>query len=295
MTTVPAPTAPTPSNPLAALRAPDPTTPVVTDPNSQNSLDQNAFLRIFLEQLKNQDPLNPQDSTQLSAQLAQFSQLEQSVQSTAVLHEISGKLDQLIAAKSSAQNTATSTLDPVGLIGKQIDFPGDQITLPASGTSPPLQIPLADSPASTALLIEAKPLGGGPSGLLSISTRRDASGQFPGQPAGNYQLWFDNGAPALQGPDGIANVAVDVSPFQALTTAADGSEVLSQPPQPFTFAPGESYTFTVRSSDSSGGAPTPIDLSRSAVVTGVRIRNGAPVLVAGGAEVDLSQIQGVQP
>lgn len=39
-----------------------------------------TFLKLFVTQLKNQDPLNPQDGTQFVAQLAQFSSLEQELQ-----------------------------------------------------------------------------------------------------------------------------------------------------------------------------------------------------------------------
>src|SRR5437660_6290014 len=42
--------------------------------------NEQTFLKLFVAQLKNQDPLNPQDGTQFVAQLAQFSQLEQSLQ-----------------------------------------------------------------------------------------------------------------------------------------------------------------------------------------------------------------------
>jgi flagellar basal-body rod modification protein FlgD len=37
------------------------------------------FMTLLVAQLKNQDPLNPVDGTQFVAQLAQFSQLEQTI------------------------------------------------------------------------------------------------------------------------------------------------------------------------------------------------------------------------
>ena len=37
------------------------------------------FLQLLIAQIKNQNPMNPQDSTQFVSQLAQFSQLEQTL------------------------------------------------------------------------------------------------------------------------------------------------------------------------------------------------------------------------
>lgn len=41
------------------------------------SMDKDAFLKLMIAQLKNQDPLNPMDGTEYASQLAQFSSLEQ--------------------------------------------------------------------------------------------------------------------------------------------------------------------------------------------------------------------------
>ena len=55
--------------------------PAPTVPSGMDGLaNEQTFLKLFVAQLKNQDPLNPQDGTQFVAQLAQFSQLEQSLQ-----------------------------------------------------------------------------------------------------------------------------------------------------------------------------------------------------------------------
>lgn len=42
------------------------------------TLDQEDFLRLLVTQLRSQDPMNPQSDTDLAAQMAQFSALEQS-------------------------------------------------------------------------------------------------------------------------------------------------------------------------------------------------------------------------
>src|SRR5271157_2576778 len=45
--------------------------------NNNSFVSQNTFLTLLITQLKNQDPLNPQDSSQFVSQLASFSSLEQ--------------------------------------------------------------------------------------------------------------------------------------------------------------------------------------------------------------------------
>jgi len=41
------------------------------------SVDQNQFLTLLVAQLKNQDPMNPTDSSQFMGELAQFSTLQE--------------------------------------------------------------------------------------------------------------------------------------------------------------------------------------------------------------------------
>jgi len=61
--------------------------------NSVGDLDYNAFLKLLIAQLKNQDPTKPMDSTQFVAQLATFSQVEQNIATNT-------KLDSMLAAQS---------------------------------------------------------------------------------------------------------------------------------------------------------------------------------------------------
>jgi len=50
----------------------------VTSPTSpQSSIDKDAFLKLFVAQLKHQDPLEPMSNTDFITQLAQFSSVEQ--------------------------------------------------------------------------------------------------------------------------------------------------------------------------------------------------------------------------
>src|ERR1700744_4512207 len=44
----------------------------------QQTLNQNDFLQLLVSQMENQDPVNPQSDTQMAAQMAQFTSLQQS-------------------------------------------------------------------------------------------------------------------------------------------------------------------------------------------------------------------------
>lgn len=51
-----------------------------TSIEGRNTIDQEGFIKLFLSQLQFQDPLEPVDNREFLAQLAQFSNLEQSRQ-----------------------------------------------------------------------------------------------------------------------------------------------------------------------------------------------------------------------
>jgi flagellar basal-body rod modification protein FlgD len=76
-------------------------------PAGAASLDYNAFLRLLVEQMKNQDPTEPMDSTEYVAQLATFSNVEQSIQTNSSLNELL-KASYLSQAGSIVGRTVTS-------------------------------------------------------------------------------------------------------------------------------------------------------------------------------------------
>jgi flagellar basal-body rod modification protein FlgD len=101
--------------------------PITTDPiitgSSQapvgpsKELGRDAFLSLLITQLQNQDPLNPTDSTAFTAQLAQFSSLEQ-------LGNVNDNLKQLQNFQASGNNAQA-----VALIGKEITASGNSLDL----------------------------------------------------------------------------------------------------------------------------------------------------------------------
>ena len=72
---------------------------------SAPTVDYNAFLRLLVAQMKNQDPTKPTDSTEFLSQLASFSNVEQAVQ-------MNNKLNALLT------NSALSQAD--GIIGRTL-------------------------------------------------------------------------------------------------------------------------------------------------------------------------------
>ena len=64
--------------------------------SSSNSLDYNSFLKLFMAEMKNQDPTAPTSSTEYIAQFATFSQVEQSMQSNT-------KLDSMLSSLALSQ------------------------------------------------------------------------------------------------------------------------------------------------------------------------------------------------
>lgn len=95
------------------------------------STDFNSFLTLLTTQLRNQDPLNPQDSSQFVSQLATFSSVEQQIESNRLLENINGALggDDLAAAASAwvGRDIEATT--------SRIAYAGDPIALvaPAGG------------------------------------------------------------------------------------------------------------------------------------------------------------------
>jgi len=73
-----------------------------------SDVNKNMFLQLLVAQLQNQDPLNPADGTQFLTELAQFQQLEQSVNTGQDVSAIRKAVNQMIP------NPPNGTSDPAG-------------------------------------------------------------------------------------------------------------------------------------------------------------------------------------
>jgi flagellar basal-body rod modification protein FlgD len=100
------------------------TTPSAT--SSSASLDENEFLQLMVTQLKDQDPLNPTDTSTYLSQLAQFTSLEQETNTATNTLQLEGAnartealslLGQSVTYTDSQGNNASGVVTSVDLTG----------------------------------------------------------------------------------------------------------------------------------------------------------------------------------
>jgi flagellar basal-body rod modification protein FlgD len=112
----------TPNNAASALGLLSSTPATTQVGTNANNAQMNQFLTLLVAQLQNQDPMQPTDPTQFVAQLAQFSTVEQLVQSNTTLTGISQNLSSLALGQYSA------------LINHTVTAAATTVTAPTSGT-----------------------------------------------------------------------------------------------------------------------------------------------------------------
>ena len=160
------------------------------------SLGKEAFLKLLVAQLQNQDPLKPMENSQFVAELAQFSNLEQTM-------GINDRLDLLALQGRGMANT-----EVVGLVGSVVTVRGATVTMDRSGAPVPVSFTLDGASAETRVMIndqsgrtlrtmEVGPKSGG---LTQVTwDGKDDNGMV--QPAGPYTVVVEaknaDGAPVL--------------------------------------------------------------------------------------------------
>lgn len=204
------------------------TTGSTSSTGSTTGLDANTiagnfqtFLTLLTTQLKNQNPLDPLDTNQFTAQLVQFAQVEQQLKSNT-------QLGTLVTLQQTAQNTAA-----LGFVGQKVDVTGTTTALTNGKATWQMTVP---KPAT---------------GTITI---KNATGQQVY--SGNYSLnagtqpftWDGKDSSGLQWPDGNYTISVTAqdatgnpvsvpTEIEAVVDSAD----LSQTPPVLTIA-GQNYT-----------------------------------------------------
>ncbi|MBB5400620.1 flagellar hook assembly protein FlgD [Paraburkholderia youngii] len=102
---------------------------------------QNTFLQLLVAQMKNQDPTNPMDSSQMTSQLAQIS----TVQGISNLNTSLTSLSTQLSASQQAQSAL--------LIGSTVLAPGNSVTV-SSGKANEFGVTLANSVSDLQIVVK---------------------------------------------------------------------------------------------------------------------------------------------
>jgi flagellar basal-body rod modification protein FlgD len=146
------------------------------------ALGQDAFLKLLMAQLQNQDPLQPTDGTEFVTQLAQFSQVEQSVAQSTTLGNIATQLQGLSNANASDLVGKTVTVSGSGVQWNGTFATTANVTL--AGPAQQVQVSIQDSQGN---VVRTMSLGAEPPGALAV-TWNGANDSGQPTPAGSYTV-----------------------------------------------------------------------------------------------------------
>ncbi len=162
--------------------------------SSKSVLGKDDFLKLLMTQLKNQDPMNPMQSTDFIAQTAQFTSLEQLTNMNTLLQQL------------SSQSGATSAAGASALIGKNVTVNGSPFRY--DGLQ---QVPLTFTSPSTAATVAVQVRDANGNLVRTISLGPQA--------AGTYRITFDG-----LGDDG-ARLPSGSYQYQVIATGSTGTAI----------------------------------------------------------------------
>jgi flagellar basal-body rod modification protein FlgD len=180
-----------------------------------DALGKDDFLQLLVTQLQNQDPLNPMDSTDFTAQLAQFSSLEQ-------LTNVNTHMDEMISAQSEMANHQA-----VSYIGKNISAYGNSIAM-TEGASDEVKFQLGNDASKVFIQIydaNGKLVRNIEQGAMTAGTQSYA-----------WDGLNENGAQVM---DGTYNF--EVYAFDAQESQIDTVWFIEAPITGITYSKGETY------------------------------------------------------
>jgi flagellar basal-body rod modification protein FlgD len=255
----------------------------------KSGLGRDAFLQIFLTQLANQDPLAPQDASQLSAQLATFSQVEQQTLMAEQLRGVNTRLDSMLEA---LKGSPAGSLDPVSLIGKEVRVSNASLRADG-GAADVLNFEVSEAGVQ-GLLISGETTDGRKIGLATLGVA-DGAAELA---RGTYRLKLAGGGMQLELPDGrvLSGSQLPLSPFVMDETTGQPHSVLPGSPGARVLAriaSGASHELSVGTTDRQG-AYKPVTTHVDGSVSAVRVVDGKTVVTVNGSDRDLSKVIQVQ-
>jgi len=157
-------------------------------PQNQLTGTKDEFLKLFMAQLQNQDPLDPKSGADMVAQLAQFSSVEQQTQTNQ-------QLADLVAAQASNASASMSNL-----VGRSCDAAAGDFKLDRTQGLPPALDVTCDAPMKGASVVITDANGKTirkipiPEGATSTEINWDGKTDAgTNAPSGSYHIAVDGG------------------------------------------------------------------------------------------------------
>ncbi|MDG2533728.1 flagellar hook capping FlgD N-terminal domain-containing protein [Sphingomonas sp. HITSZ_GF] len=180
-------------------------------------MDVSDFLALMTAQLKNQDPFEPVDNSQMVAQMAQFSSLSGITEMSSTLKTIASQL------------STTSLNDAIGYVGKTVLVEGST-AYPRTSGGLAGAVALADD--ATNVTVTIKDADGNTLKTIEMGA------QDSGAVAWEWDGTTDSGEAAGDGPFTVSTIATDGTgnvssaplvwaPVSAVSMGSDGKPVLS--------------------------------------------------------------------
>ncbi|WP_235852481.1 flagellar hook assembly protein FlgD [Helicobacter vulpis] len=149
------------------------------EPKIANGLDKDAFMKLFLEQLKNQDPTAPMETDKIITQTAQLTQVEMQEESKKTMKEVAD-------AMQSSKDTNQSLKDFQGKLKETLEH---------------LDKGMDNSLKASALLTEAS--GRNSVTMIGKIAETDVKGINVGKGKVTFALYFDQPIQASEGNPGV--------------------------------------------------------------------------------------------
>ena len=195
-------------------------TPTASTGKSSEAMDQSDFLMLMTAQLKNQDPFEPVDNTQMVAQMAQFSSLAGISEMNTTLKAISDRLG------------GTSTSDALSWVGRTVMAEGN-VAFPRAGgglegaieldaDAADVNVTIQDANGATLRTVS---LGAQPKGAINYDWDGTTDS---GDPAGDGPFTIKVAARNAEGGS-VAARSLVWAPVASVTIGADGAPVLTLP------------------------------------------------------------------
>lgn len=175
---------------------------------------QTRFLNLLITQLKNQDPLNPTDANQMTAQLSQIS-------TVSGIEKLNASMEKLLGSYSGTQN-----MQAAAMIGKTVLTAGNGLQLTAdgavggvnlAGAADKVTITIKDS---TGKVVQTQSLKDQAAGVLNFAWDGKSDADVALSP-GSYTFSVE----AVRGDTEVEAVALQAGTVNAVTLGANGTSL----------------------------------------------------------------------